>query len=289
MVSAKTIFAYILYALLATAFFMVLLFPGRTVTAYMNRRLAAIDPLLSMEAASVRLSLPPGIKMSGVDFHHGSLRLFHCEDARMSAVLGSILKSEKRIRFQTRLADGEISGHAALAMNGPAKRLRAEADLAGIRLDRLDALKAIDRFGLSGTLGGHLTLDGAGTPAAVTNGKLATTGLRIALKEPIYGIAQLAVDPAVTEFSIKRSRLQIKALAFGGPMIEGKIDGTIQLRTPFSKSRLNLSGNAKPQPELFARLQETLPEGLVNPRTLGTRGLSFRLRGSVDDPKVSTR
>jgi len=289
MVSAKTIFAYILYALLATAFFMVLLFPGRTVTAYMNRRLAAMDPLLSMEADSVRLSLPPGIKMSGVDFHHGNLHLFHCEDARVSAVLGSILKSEKRIRFQARLAGGEISGHAALAMNGPAERLRAEADLDGVRLDRLDALKAIDRFGLSGTLKGHLTLDGGGTPAALTNGKLAAAGLRIALKKPIYGIAELTVDPADAEFSIKRSRLQIKSLAFGGTMVEGKINGSIAIRTPFGKSRLNLSGNVKPQPELFARLQETLPGGLVNPRTLGTRGLSFRLRGSADDPKVSTR
>lgn len=289
MVSAKTIFAYILYALLATALFMVLLFPDQAVTAYMNRRLAAIDPLLSMKAASVRLSLPPGIKMTGVDFHHDTLHLAHCENTRVSAALGSLLKDEKRIRFQASLADGEISGLAALSAKGPAELVRAEADLDRIRLDRLDALKAIDRFGLSGTLQGHLTHDGGGTPATATNGKLTVAGLRIALKNPFYGIAELVVDQADTEFSIKRNRLQIKTLTFGGPMVEGKINGSIQLRTPFGKSRLNLSGNAKPQPELLGRLQEILPQGLVNPRTLGTRGLSFRLRGSLDDPKVSTR
>lgn len=289
MVSAKTIFGYILYALLVTAFFMVLLFPEQAVTAYVNRRLAAMDPLLSMEAASVRLSLPPGIKMTEVDFHHGGRHLVSCKTARMSAELGSLLKDEKRIRFQADLADGEISGQAALAANGPAEISRVEADLDRIRLDQLDALKNMARFGLSGTLGGHLTHDGDGTPAATTNGKLTAAELRIALKKPIYGIAELVVNQADTEFSIQGSRLQVKALTFGGPMVEGRINGSILLRTPFGKSRLNLSGNAKPQPELFARLQETFPQGLINPRTLGTRGLSFQLRGTMDDPKVSTR
>ena len=288
MVSAKTIFAYILYALLAMAVFMVLLFPGQAVTAYMNRRLAAMDPLLSMEAASVRPTLPPGIKMTGVDVRHDRLHLAHCEKARMSAAMGSLLKEERRIRYQARLAGGDIRGQAVLVANGPAELSRAEADLDRIRLDRLDAVKAIERFGLSGTLKGHLTHDGGGTPAAVTNGKLTADGLRISLKKPFYGISEIVVDQADTEFSIKGKSLNIKTLSFGGPMVEGKIDGSIQLRTPFGQSRLNLSGNAKPQPEMLARLQEIIPEGLVNPRTLGTRGLSFRLRGSVDDPKVST-
>jgi type II secretion system protein N len=289
MVSVKTVFAYILYALQAAALIMVLLFPGQAVTAYMNRRLAAIDPLLSMEAASVRLTLPPGIKMTGVDFHHDTLHLAHCKNTRMSAALGSLLKDEKRIRFRASLADGEISGIAALTAKGPAELIRAEADLDRIRLEGLDALKAIDRFGLSGTIQGHLTHDGGGTPATATNGKLTVAGLRIALKNPLYGISELVVDQADTELSITRSRLHVKTLTFGGSMVEGKINGSIQLRTPFGKSSLNLSGNAKPQPELLARLQKILPQGLVNPRTLGTRGLSFRLRGSVDDPKVSTR
>ncbi|WP_319526039.1 type II secretion system protein GspN [uncultured Desulfosarcina sp.] len=289
MVSARTIFAYILYALLATAVFMIFLFPGQAVTAYVNRRLAAMDPQLSMEAASVRPSLPPGIKMTGVDFHHGSLHLAHCENARMSAALGSLFKEEKRIRFQTRLADGEISGQAVLGASGPSDLSRAEADLEHIRLDQLDALKAIEQFGLSGALRGHLTHDGGGSPAATTNGKLNVAGLRIALKNPFFGISELIVDQTDMEFSIKGKNLHIKTFTFGGPMVEGKIDGSIQLRTPLGKSRLNLSGNAKPQPELLARLQEVVPQGLVNPRTLGTRGLSFRLRGSVDDPKISTR
>ena len=72
-------------------------------------------------------------------------------------------------------------------------------------------------------------------------------------------------------------------------MVEGKITGTIELRQPFEQSRLNLTGNAKPRPELLARLQETIPQGIVNTRTMGTRGLTFRVRGSIDNPDVSMR
>jgi len=289
MVSAKTIFAYILYALVATVLFMAVLFPDQAVIAYMNGRLAAIDPLLSLDAASVRPALPPGLKMVGVDLNHDGLRLAQFENARLSPVLASLLKEEKQIRFQARLADGDITGRAVVADAGPTGLVRAEADLDRIRLDRLEAIKAIDRFGLSGTLQGHLTHDRGQGHIGMTNGRLNAAGLRIALKTPFFGISEVIVDQADIEFSFNGRNLRIKALGFGGPMVEGKINGTIELRAPFGKSRLNLSGNAKPQPELFARLQETIPQEVVNPRTLGTRGLSFRLRGSVDNPKVSMR
>ena len=200
-----------------------------------------------------------------------------------------MLKEEKQVRFQARLAEGNVSGRAILTDAGPAGLLRAEADLDRIRLDRLEAIQAIDRFGLFGTLQGHLTHDGGRPPAGITNGKLNAAGLRIALKTPFFGISEVIVDQADAEFSFNGRNLRIKALTFGGPMVEGRINGTIELRVPFGKSRLNLSGNAKPQPELFVRLQETIPEEFVNARTMGTRGLSFRLRGSVDNPKVSTR
>ena len=289
MVSTKTIFAYILFALVATAAFMVLLFPDQAVKAYVNVRLAAIDPLLSMDASSVRPTLPAALKMVGVDLHHDQLHLAHFENARVSPVLSTLLREEKQIRFQARLAEGNISGRAVMGDAGPTGLLRAEADLARIRLDRLEAVKAIQRFGLSGMLKGHLTHDGGRSPVGMTNGKLNAAGLRIALQTPFFGVSELVVDQADTEFSFNGRNLRIKALSFGGPMVEGKINGTIELRAPFGKSRLNLSGNAKPQPELFARLQETIPQGVVNPRTLGTRGISFRLRGSLDNPNVSMR
>ena len=289
MVSAKTIFAYILYAIVATALFLIVLFPDQAVKAYVNGRLAAIDPLLSMDAAAVRPALPPGLKMVAVDLHHDRLYLAHFDNARMSPVLGSLLKDEKHIRFHARLGDGDISGTAVMAASSPSGMLRAEADLARIRLDQLEAIKTIEGIGISGLLSGQLTHDGGRLPVGATNGKFNLAGLRLSLKEPVYGIAEVIVDQADTAFSFNGRNLRLQTFTFGGPMVEGRVNGTIELRTPFGKSRLNLSANVKPQPELFARLQEIIPQGLVNMRTLGTRGVSLRLRGTVDNPKVSMR
>jgi len=105
----------------------------------------------------------------------------------------------------------------------------------------------------------------------------------------LFGITGLVMDQTDADFSISGGNLRLKSLTFDGTMVEGKISGTIELKHPFAQSRLNLTGNAKPRPELIARLQETIPQGIVNTRTLGTRGLSFRVRGSINSPDLSMR
>lgn len=289
MVSAKTIFAYLLYAMLAAVLFLYLLFPDQAVIAYLESRLAAIDPALAMEAETIRPALPPGLKMIGVDLKRDGARLAHFDHARMSPVLTSLLQDEKQVKFQARLADGSINGRTVLAATGPSGLLRAEADLSRIRLDQLDAIKAIDRFSMSGLLEGRLAHDGGRAPAGVTSGVLTVSELRITLKAPFFGLKDLVMDQTEAEFSISGRNLRLKTLTFNGPMVEGKITGIIELREPFGKSRLNLTGNAKPQPELFARLQETVPQDVVNNRAMGTRGVNFRVRGSIDNPDVSKR
>ena len=199
MVSTKTIFAYLSYALLAAVVFLYLLFPDQAVKAYVDGRLAAIDPSLTMQAEAIRLAIPPGIKMIGVDLNHDSVRLARFDHTRMSPDLMTLLKDEKQIRFQAQLADGTIEGRAAMANTGPSGIMRAEADLARIHIDQLDAVKAIDRLALSGFLAGRLTHDGGRTPTGVTSGLLTVSDLRITLKTPFFGIADLVFFVAMTE------------------------------------------------------------------------------------------
>ena len=289
MFSLKAFFTYLLYALLAAALFLVLLFPDQAVKAYVDGRLAAIDPSLTLVAATIRPAIPPGVKMSGVDLNSGSVLLAHFDDARMSPDLLTLLQEKKQVRFQARLADGTIKGRAIMDDTGPSGRLQVETDLSQIRLDQIDAVKANDRFTLSGSLKGHVTHDGSRAPAGITSGLLTVSELRITLKAPFFGITDLLMDQTDAEFSVSGQNLRLKSLTFDGPMLEGKISGTIELRHPFEQSRLNLTGNAKPRPELFARLQETIPQGIVDTRTLGTRGLTFRIGGSIDSPDVSMR
>jgi type II secretion system protein N len=289
MTSVKAIFAYLVYALLAATLFLVVLFPDQAVKAYLDGRLAAIDPSLSVAARSIRPSLPPGIKMSDINLNRDNLLLANFDDARVSPVLGTLLKDEKQIRFQVHIADGTINGRATVQGTDPSGPLRVEADLFEIRLDKLDAIKTNVPFSLSGALKGRMTHDASRTPTGMTSGLLNVSDLHITLKTPFFGITDLVMDQTDADFSISRGSLRLKSLTFDGPMLEGKITGTIELKHPFEQSRLNLTGNAKPRPELVARLQETIPQGIVNTRTLGNRGLTFRVRGSIDNPDMSMR
>jgi type II secretion system protein N len=289
MVSVRAIFAYIVYAVLVAVLFLVVLFPSQAVKAVIDARLTAIDPALTMLADSIRPAFPPGLQMSRVDLNHDTVRLAHFDQARLSPDLASLLQEKKQVRFQARLADGMVNGRAIMTDAGPSGPVQVEADLSDVRLEQLDTVKALTGLNLFGSLKGRITHEGSHTPGGITNASLNLTELRITLAAPFYGISDIVSNQTDVEFSVSGTNLRLKSLTFDGPMLEGKISGIIELRSPIAQSRLNLTGNAKPRSELFARLQETIPQGLVNLRSLETRGVTFRIRGSIDSPDVSMR
>jgi type II secretion system protein N len=287
--SFKVILSYLLYASAAVLLFLYLLFPDQAVRAYMENRLTAMDPSLAISAEKIRPSIPPGLKMSGVDLSRDGFRIAHFEQTRVSPVFSTLLNKQKRFQFSSHIADGTINGWALMEGSASSGRLRVEADLSDIKLERLDALQSITRFTLTGDLNGRLTHDGARAPQGKVNGLLTSPNLRVTLKADLFGISELTMTQTEADFSVDGQTMRLKSLTFEGPMMEGRINGTIELAKPFERSRLNLTGNVKPRPELFTRLQETIPEDMVNPRTLGTRGLNFRVYGSVGNPDVSMR
>ncbi|BBO87464.1 type II secretion system protein GspN [Desulfosarcina ovata] len=289
MLSMKAIFGYLAYALGAVVLFVYLLFPDQTVTAYLQSRLASVDPALKITAADIRPTLPPGLKMNAADIDKAGHRVVHIDKARITPELRSLLQPDKQLRFAASLADGSIIGRTTITDRTSSGVQKIDADLDRIQLEKIDAVKQIESFSLVGELRGHVTYDGAREPDGMTNGRLTVARLRINLKTPFFGIADLLMEKTEAEFSMNRNNLRLSALTFEGPMAEGRISGIIEVRHPLSSSRLNLTGTAKPMPELLARLQESLAPDLINTRTLGTRGISFRIRGTIDNPDLSMR
>ena len=289
MLSIKTVFGYVLYGLAAAVVFLYLLFPGPAVSEYLNGRLAAVDPSLSLVVTTVRPTIPPGLKLSGVAVNGSDGRLANFDTVRVRPDWKSVWGDEKRIRFRAGLADGTVDGLATLAGSDPMGQVQVQADLSQIRLEQLDALAMDERFYLSGLLKGKLVYDYSTAATGTTNGSLNVSGMRIGLESPVLGIGELVMEQTSADFFFDGQTLRLKALVFNGPMLDGKISGSVQMRRPVQQSRLSLGGNAKPQPELVAQLQETIAQGVVNMRTLGTRGLNFRIGGTIGSPDVSLR
>ena len=288
MLSFKAISGYLAFALAAVVFFLYVLFPEDAVRAYLDSRVAAMDPQLTIGTAAIRPSIPPGLNISGMDIIQDGVRLLRVDNVRVRPELTSLFDDEKRFQLNASLAGGRIIGQGSIAGNGAGGLTQLSADLDAIRIEQIDAAKRLERFSPKGMLSGHVTR-GEGRAKDGLSGIITTSGLTIKLANPMFGIADIQVATSNTEFSIDGRTVRLKSLTFDGPMVEGRIGGTIELRQPLAQSRLNLTGNAKPQPDLLARLQETIPQGLLNPRTLGTRGLTFRVRGTIDSPDLSTR
>lgn len=287
--SFKTIFAYLLFALLAVLVFLYLLFPDEAVKTVMDNRLAAIDPSLTLTTEAIRPALPLAVNMIGMDLKRNGFKMIHFDQAWLAPALSTLFKAQKRFAWKATLGGGVVEGRLFTEGNGPSGKLRMEAELSSIRLEQIEALKSLPQFTLSGPLSGRLTHDGARAPGGQANGLLTAPGLRITLKTPVFGIAELSMDQTEADFSINGQTLRLKALTFDGPLMEGSINGRIEIENPFGRSRLSLNGNVKPRPELFAQLQDTVPQGIINPRTLENRGLNFRVFGTFDNPDVSMR
>ncbi len=285
----KTIVGYLLFALLATLLFLYVLFPQETVKAYVDDRLAGIDASFSISASDIRPALPLALDLKGIDLKHHGDKLIHIDQARVSPVLATLLKAQKRFNWSATLAGGSVEGRLFIEGVQTMGTVRTEADLSSIRLERISAVNDLPRFKLTGPLSGHLTHEGSRPPFGQTKGILSVPGLRITLETAFFGIEEIPLDQTEADFSLDGPTLRLKALTFNGPLMEGKINGTIAIEAPLGRSRLRLNGNVKPRPELFARLPDTLPQTILNPRLAGTRGLNFRVLGTIDNPKLSMR
>lgn len=286
----KTIFIYLIFTLAVTALILYLQFPIRAARAYLDGRLSAIDPALTLATGTLSPTvLPPGLEINDAPLSRAGKKIVQIDHASVSPDLLSLLQKNKRASIQIRLAGGDVDGEAIMVKSKPAGRYQVKADFSQIHLDRVDAVKTNDRFSLSGIADGQATYEGSRSGGGKSNGVFTVSSLRITPQTPVFGINELILGQAEGTISGDGRILRIKSLTFDGPMAEGKITGTIELRKPFGQSRLNLTGNAKPRPELIGRLQETIPAGFVDFRTLGTRGLNFGVRGPIDNPNVSMR
>ncbi len=288
MAHMKTIFAYLVYAAAITVVLLYLQFPADALKSYVDHRLASADPSLTLATETIRPAIPPGLTMTGVALYQEGTRLVLFDKLRIVPNLRTLLKSNKKVNFTARVAEGSIAGWAIIEGNR-AEHLQVEADLSDIQLEGIDLIKADTRFTVTGILTGHVNHDDGSGAAETTNATMGLSDVQITLQDEFFGMRDIVVGKVDATLAANRKSLRIKSLDFDGPMAQGKIGGSIDLRQPLGQSRLNLSGNAKPKPALFARLQDTIPAGFFDARTLGTIGINFAIRGSIENPQASMR
>ena len=90
--------------------------------------------------------------------------------------------------------------------------------------------------------------------------------MRIALPNPIINIQEVALNLVEAEFNVNKQVFSLKRLEAKGGQVEGSLTGTIMIRKPMGKSRINLRGSFFPRRYCWQALRIFYPETFSSSR-----------------------
>jgi type II secretion system protein N len=267
------------YLVLATAAFLVLCFPSEALRAYAARRLSAALPGLEVAVGDVRPSLPAGVALKGVRIAHGGRPLAVVDELTVHPELLTLLQSTTVYRLEGSLGGGELSGRAEVDSAGATPKTRMTAQVGGVQLQQLPALRDVYGSRLSGRMDGNLAL----TDAGALTGKLSASELQVELPMPVLAQTRFAFRSAEADIALQNRSLLVRNGRLRGTEVDAEISGTISLDPLQAARGVNLVGRVTPHPAFMAKAEGSLPAGLLRRRA----AIPFRVSGPLDAPGFS--
>jgi type II secretion system protein N len=269
-----------LYVAAAVLVFLYISFPSEIIRAHLAYRLSAGLPGVSADIGSVRPALPLGLWLNGVRLMQSGRLLAVIDRLRVAPDLFSLWGDSPRYAFSGVAAAGAISGrteiHAAGAQR-PAVSLNAQ--IAGIRLEKLPALQGLYGSRISGLLSGELS---SREPGALT-GKLTVSEARVELAAPLFEVQSLGFRTIDTDLLLQNRLLTLRSCRLKGNELDAEVSGTVSLESPEADGQLNLGGRITPHQVLMAKMQASLPPNFMRRRG----GISFKIGGTLAAPGFS--
>jgi type II secretion system protein N len=280
---------YIAFTLLAMGFFLYFLFPSETFKGAVSTYLLKTFPAYQIEIGRLRPVLPAGLGFESIGiFQRG--RLWASFD-RITVLpkLSTLLSSQKTINFRGSAYAGTLGGHIDINQRDNKRQTEIVLKLFEMDLSEIQNLQEAMERKLSGSLNGMLTIVHSSGSRPNLKGKLDLSGVRLEFSNPITKIEEISLNDVATEFNVNKKVFSMKRLEAMGGQIEGNLTGTIMIRRPFERSRLNLRGAFLPQEMLMASMQHILPGNLFKQRQTGAKGMPIRIYGTIEKPRFSFR
>jgi type II secretion system protein N len=267
------------YLVLATVVFLVLGFPSEALRAYATRRLSAALPGLGVTVGDVRLSLPAGIALKSVRIAHADRPLAVVDELTLQPELLTLLQANTVYRFEGSVGGGAVDGRMEVDASGTAPKTRMTAQIAGVQLQQLPALRDVYGSRLSGRMDGTIAL----TDAGLLSGKLSAGELLIELPMPVLAQTRFAFRSAEADIALQNRNLLVRNGRLRGAELDAEVSGTISLDPLQAARGVNLVGRVTPHPAFMAKAEGSLPAGLLRRRA----AIPFRVSGPLDAPGFS--
>lgn len=289
--AAKKIALYALYTLVVTGVFLYYLFPSESVRAFVGYQVNRADPSLELTIESVTPTLPPGLTFRSALLFQRSEPVAAASRLKVTPALTTLFGPEIALGFKGEVYGGALTGNMVLdrtkqRSEPPVRALTA--NIVGLQVGRLHALRRVPGYDVSGTLNGAVsyrrTDDGE-------NGdiRLALTDLTVRPETPLFNITDVTFNQVQAEAVLEPGRrLEIRQCTLAGPQVNGTLSGAIRVADDPGQSALDLTGTLKPHPGFLAEIGQGFPASLLlKNRSGGAGGISFRIRGTIQNPAFS--
>ena len=277
--------AWAVYIIGAAVIFLYTLFPSDPVKEYLAELIRQTNPNLTMEIGRLKPGFPPGLKLYDVSVYHSGQAIADLENLKLSPDLLSLFLATTHISFRGRSYGGNFKGGVDIIKKNKNREIFIDADLAGIKVDQLEALSAFTTHKVSGNLDGTLTFS-ASVPHQALEGDLTLTDGKIELSPPVFAQKVLTFNSIDAELMFNGSSLVIERCELEGNELDGEVAGSIKFIHRSAGKILDLSGTLRPNEALLARLGRHVPKLLAS-KNLQAEGVSFKIKGPVESPTFS--
>jgi type II secretion system protein N len=282
----KKFLLYFIYITGITVFFVYYLFPSDTVKEYIAFKLKEANPDISLTVSHVKPAFPPGLKLYAANLLYRNNPVIEAEEIKAVPGWLSLFQAEKIVFFNADTCEGIIKGKARFAKpadESAGPRMSADAELSGLLIQKISALKNLSAHQISGKLDGNINVAEKGE---TLNANLAVSDCNIKLAKPILTLENLTFKNIDAVLVLeKKVMLQIKECKFKGVQMNGSLTGTVELKKPAGKSLLHLSGNITPHPSLIAGIGEAA--AMFSPKKGAEQaGIPFTVGGTLEKPEI---
>lgn len=278
----KKWFAYTLYIVVVAIFFLYYLFPSNAFTSYINYQ---VNERLSGYNLSINQAVPvfpPGLRLDTLKLDHQGKSLVEIEHLKINPVYLSILSEDKIFLFSGLAYDGNIDGQTVITFNSKPK-IDLNIEFQGIQIDEINSLKQFIAYEMSGTASGNIIFNNYEDDIGKGTSKITISDSSINFKPSLFGIDRLTFKTIETEFELKNRLILLKRFEIKSRQLSGDAAGSINIKYPINKSRINISGKIKPHPAMLKEFGSLFSKKLKN------GGIPFRITGTFDRPNFSLK
>lgn len=283
----KIRFLYALYIVFVTAFFIYWLFPDRAVRSYLNFRLNAARPDFTLTATRAKPTLPPGLKLEKMIISYNNLPIIELAEFTLGTALTSLFSPGNTLLFQGDLYGGTVTGRFDRFADEGNPAVKMNSTLSGIQIGSSAVLERLVKRKISGFLEGTVQFESSKSKAGVTTSGIILSDCKIEMLASLFGIEYLSFKTISADIAVVGKLIRIRTGAILGDQMDGKFDGTIEIKAPVSKSILNLSGSIRPHHKFLMDMRKKIPVNVWAKKRTDTGEFPIQLAGTLDSPVFS--